>query len=154
MGSLIPSSTRGQGQSRSAGRFCDDPHDQVAELGHVTAEDAEHLVLGNPLALLHTRVGVGDQGQRRVAQRQFPGQHGLRMAGHPDQRPALGGEPLRLGPGGEPRPLDDHQRPRVGQLPARGAGGRDGLGPADRAVRVGERHVHRAARLVERLDAA
>jgi hypothetical protein len=33
-----------------------------------------------------------------------------RLAGHADQRPALGGEPLGLGAGGEALPLDDDQR--------------------------------------------
>ena len=131
----------------------DDVQDQVAEPGHIRGEHAEHFLLGDSLPLLHARVGVGDEGQRRVAQRQFPGQHGLGVPGHPDQAPALGGVPLGFCAGGEAGPLDDDERAGVGQVPAGRAGRRDGLGPPRRAVGVGERDVHGAAGVVEGLGA-
>ena len=59
----------------------------------------------------------------RVAERELAGQNGLGVAGHADQRPALGGVPLRLGPGGEPRALDDHERPRRPPAPSPPLGG-------------------------------
>ena len=90
----------------------------------------------------------------RVAQRQLPGQDGLRMPGHPDQRPALRGIPAGLGPGGETGAFDDHQRSRRHRLPARRLRRADRGGPADRAVRVSELDVHGAALVVERLGPA
>jgi cellulose synthase/poly-beta-1,6-N-acetylglucosamine synthase-like glycosyltransferase len=132
----------------------DDLHEHAAQPLCVLREDGEHLGLRHALALLHARVGVGDQGHRGVAERQFAGQAGLGQGGHPDQRPALRGVPARLGPGGEPRALDDDERPRRHRRPARIRRRRYRAGPADRAVRVGELDVHRAALVVERLRPA
>ena len=63
------------------------------------------------------------------------------MAGHADQRPALPGEPPRLGARGEARSLDDDHRAAVRRTSGAAAGQR--LGDT-RAVGVGERDVHRA----------
>ena len=84
----------------------------------VLGEDAEHLLLADRLLAVEAGIQVGDQGDRGVAKGQLAGEDGFWVTGHVDQRPALCGEPLRLGLGREPRSLDDHRRPAVGRLPA------------------------------------
>ena len=97
------------------------------------------------LALVDPGVGVGHQAERRVAEREFAGEDGLGVAGHADDRPALGGVPAGLRSGGEPRSADDDERSRGNRVPAGALSGLDGYRPARRAVRVGERYVDRAA---------
>jgi AAA+ ATPase superfamily predicted ATPase len=80
------------------GEGADDLGHQVAQPVHVGAEGLEHLRLGHPVTLVHARVGVGDQAQRRVTERQLAGQRRFRMAGHADDRPALRRVPEGLRP--------------------------------------------------------
>src|SRR4029077_12390895 len=81
----------------------DDRGDQVPQALDVGGEDLEDFGLGHAFALAEAGVQVGDQSQRGVAEGQLTGQDRLGVAGHADQRPALGGEPLGLGAGGEAR---------------------------------------------------
>src|SRR5215475_8006958 len=113
-----------------------DRGDQVAQALDVGGEDLEDFGLGNALALVEAGVQVGDQGQRRVAEGQLTGQDRLGVAGHADQGPALSGEPLGLGAGGEARALDDDQGARASRDPALLPGRGDGDDADRRAVRV------------------
>ena len=106
-------------------QLLDSLDDQGTQPGDVGPEDAEHLFVRDALALLDPGVGVGDQRNRGVAERQLAGQDGLGMPGHADERPALRRVPAGLGPGGKPRALDHDQRSRGRGLPAGRAGSPD-----------------------------
>ena len=99
-------------------------------------------------------VQVGDQSDRGVAEGQLAGEHRLRVAGHVDDRAAHARRTSATRPGwrsaGPRRPPSCRRRP--GRSRSRSATVAD-RGPAGRAVRVGEVHVHRA-RVVERLRPA
>src|SRR5215469_8057959 len=130
-------------------RQCGDRgEDEVPQAGDVAPELSEHFFLGDAFPLGDTRIGVGDQGKRRVAEGQLSGEDRLGIPGHADERPALRGEPSRLRPGGEPRPFDHHQRARLHRRPAGRARRADDRRPSVRAVRIRELHVHRAVGVV------
>src|SRR5215469_4189979 len=130
-------------------RQCGDRgEDEVPQANDVAPELSEHFFLGDAFPLGDTRIGVGDQGKRRVAEGQLSGEDRLGIPGHADERPALRGEPSRLRPGGEPRPFDHHQRARLHRRPAGRARRADDRRPSVRAVRIRELHVHRAVGVV------
>ena len=68
---------------------------------------------GGSVTPVDARVVVGDQADRGVAHGQFPGDGRLRHPGHADHRAAQRGVHPRLRARGEPRPVDDDQRPAV-----------------------------------------
>ena len=147
--SSSPSAQAEQEHSPGSGRSAIALARSVPEAFDVAREHREHLLLTHPGPCLGTGVHVGHQGHRGVAHAQLPGQDGLGVPGHVDQRPALCGEVPGLGAGGEARALDHHHRAAEQHGVV---GGGDGLGQLG-AVRVGERHVHRTG-LHEALDAA
>src|SRR6266511_1246034 len=56
--------------------------EELTQDRRVLGEHPEHLLLGDPAVALDAGVEVGHERDRRVAQRQLAGQHGLRMTGH------------------------------------------------------------------------
>src|SRR5260370_21817359 len=90
----------GAGAGAFGRKAFDDLEEQVAQAVQVRRECREHLLLRDALPLFYPGVKVGDERERRVAEREFAGEHGLRVAGHADEGPPLAGVPLRLGAGG------------------------------------------------------
>ena len=137
-GSVTSSSQSAHPQPDTSGRLRDHLGEQPLEPADVLLEQREDRGLVDRLLRAHPGVEVGDQGDRGVAEAELAGQDGLGVAGHVDQGPARLRIALRLGAGGEARPLDHHHRPAV-EHPV--AGSADERGPQVRAVGIRERRV-------------
>ena len=117
-GSVRPSSACEQSQVRSVGIAETTPSSRVRSRSTLRANTSSTSACVTPSPGLLAGVEVGHQADRGVAEGQLAGEHGLGVAGHADDGPAVGGEPPRLGPGREPRSLDDHERAAVDGRPA------------------------------------
>ena len=72
-------------------------------------------------AVAAARRMVDDDADRRVGQIELPGQRGFRHAGHADQRRAVALQPVDLGGGFQPRPVDGAVDAAVAQREAGGS---------------------------------
>ena len=130
-----------------------DVEKQAAQPSRVLTEDAEDLLLGDPMVALDAGVEVGDKRDRRVAEGEFPGENRFGISSHVYDSAAHSGVPAGLGPGREARSLDHDHGASVDDRETGAFGDVQHGGPAGWTVRIGEVHMDRAAVVVGVLPA-
>src|SRR5215472_4446883 len=62
----------------------DDGEQQAPHPGQVLSEHGQDFLLRHALAVADAGIGIGDQAQRGIAEREFAREHGFGMPGHAD----------------------------------------------------------------------